>query len=91
MELNIIENTKYKLVAELKGEDHTFCNVLVNELQKDENVKNAAYNIAHPLKRVPRILVETNTNTTAKKALLDAAARLKKTVDSFKKSFEKET
>ncbi|MCK4670481.1 MAG: DNA-directed RNA polymerase subunit L [Nanoarchaeota archaeon] len=90
MELNIIENTKYKIVAELKGEDHTFCNLLVKELQNNENVKSAAYAIAHPLHRVPKITVETNTNITAKQALLDAVASLKKTVENFHNSFEKE-
>ena len=90
MELNILENTKYKIVAELKGEDHTFCNLLVSELQRNENVKSAAYSIAHPLRRIPQLTVETNTNITAKQALLDAVANLKKTIDNFHKSFEKE-
>jgi DNA-directed RNA polymerase subunit L len=90
MELTIIENTKYKIVLEIKGEDHTFCNVLVKELQRNENVKNAAYTIAHPLRRVPRLVVETNTNTTAKKALLEAVAEVKSNIDKFGKSFEKE-
>ena len=33
MEFNVIEESKTKLVFELKGETHTFCNVLKKELQ----------------------------------------------------------
>ncbi|MBW3012367.1 DNA-directed RNA polymerase subunit L [Candidatus Woesearchaeota archaeon] len=83
MELNFKENTKYKIVVELKGEDHTFCNLLVKELQKNPDVKNAAYRIDHPLKGIPELLVETNDKTTAKKALLDAVAGIKKMNDKF--------
>ena len=39
MELNILEHTKKRLVFELKGADHTFCNLLKNELWQDKDVK----------------------------------------------------
>jgi DNA-directed RNA polymerase subunit L len=83
MELNFKENTKYKILVEIKGEDHTFCNMLVKELQKNPNVRNAAYRIEHPLKPIPTLLVETNDKTTAKKALLDAVADIKKVNEKF--------
>ena len=83
MELDFKENTKYKIVVEVKGEDHTFLNLLVKELNKNTNVKNAAYRIEHPLKPIPTLLVETNDKTTAKKALLEAVAYLKKMNDKF--------
>jgi len=34
MELNILEESKTKLVFKLKGKTHTFCNLLKAELQK---------------------------------------------------------
>jgi len=83
MELDFKENTKHKIVVEVKGEDHTFLNLLIKELQKNPNVKNAAYRIEHPLKPIPTLLVETNDKTTAKKALLEAVADLKKMNDKF--------
>lgn len=88
MELRFLEYTKNRILAEIQGEDHTFCNVLVKELQKDSNVKNAAYRISHPLKKVPELIVETNEKTTAKKALLDAVNRLSKTNEKFVKEFK---
>lgn len=86
MELNFLENTKNKILVELKGEDHTFCNLLVKELQKDSGVKTAAYRISHPLTGVPEILVETNEKETAKKALISAVDRLAKLNDKFRKA-----
>lgn len=87
MEINIIENKKDKIVVEIKGEDHTFCNILVKTLQQNANIKAAAYKIEHPLRRVPRLLVETNGSISAKKALLDAASAIGKDADKFKKGF----
>ncbi|MBW2977652.1 DNA-directed RNA polymerase subunit L, partial [Candidatus Woesearchaeota archaeon] len=60
MKVNIVEETKNKIVIELKGETHTFCNALKKELWNDKHVKIAGYNIAHPLVGVPKIVVETD-------------------------------
>jgi DNA-directed RNA polymerase subunit L len=38
MKLTIIENKAQKLVFELEGADHTLCNVLKDELKKDDSV-----------------------------------------------------
>ncbi|MBW3012578.1 DNA-directed RNA polymerase subunit L [Candidatus Woesearchaeota archaeon] len=89
MEINVVESTKNKLVIELKGEDHTFCNILVKELQKDSNVKAAAYKIEHPLRRVPKVMIET-TSGSPKDALLKAAANLVKDAGKLEKEFAKE-
>jgi DNA-directed RNA polymerase subunit L len=88
MELEFLENTKSKIVVRIKGEDHTFCNIIVKELQNNSNVKSAAYRIEHPLQKVPELLVETNEKTTAKKAILDAVAKISKTNEKFLKDFK---
>ncbi len=85
MEIITLLEKKNKLVIQVKGSDHTLCNALRQELCNDSHVKNAGYNIRHPLVGIPRIVVETDTSTTPKKALLAAAERLKKTNDNFKK------
>jgi DNA-directed RNA polymerase subunit L len=36
MEINVVESTKNKLVIELKGEDHTFCNILVRAAERQQ-------------------------------------------------------
>lgn len=90
MELNIQEETKTKLVAEIKGEDATLCNLLVKELTNDKEVKHASYAVEHPSIGVPTLLVETTSKKAPRKALLDAVQRLKKLNETFKKAFEKE-
>ena len=89
MELNFKERTDKKITVEIKGEDHTFCNILVKELQKDENVEMAVYALDHPLTRIPTLQVVANGKSTAEKALKDAISRLRKTTDKFKSDFLK--
>jgi|FLOH01.1.fsa_nt_gi DNA-directed RNA polymerase subunit L len=88
MELNFLEDTKHKVIVDLKGADHTFVNVLKKELWNDKDVKIAAYNVEHPLIGVPRLIVETKTKET-RKAILDAIDRLKKENSEFITKFKK--
>lgn len=78
MELNVLENTKKRLVFELKEGTHTICNLLKDELWQDKDVTAAAYNIDHPLIGIPKFIVETNGKTEPKKALTNAINRVKK-------------
>ncbi len=88
MEINILEDKPTRLVFELKGEDHTLCNALREELWNDESVTVSAYNIAHPLVGVPKFIIETK-DKEPKKALKDAIARLKKRNSDIKKALSK--
>ena len=89
MEFNIKESDKTKLVLNVKGEDHTFCNIIVKRLQKNPDVRVASYRIDHPLERIPTILVETKQGTTPKQALLEAVKEVEKEVKEFDKKFSK--
>ena len=89
MELNIVEDKKTRMIVEIKGETHTFCNALKTELWNDKHVKAAAYNITHPLVGVPRLIVETDTSENPKKALTEACKRLKKEQEKLKSEFAK--
>ena len=89
MKVKILEEKKNKIVIEIKEETHTFCNALKKELWNDKHVKNAGYNINHPLVGIPRLTVETDSSEAPKKALMDAAKRLEKRADSFKQAFAK--
>jgi len=84
MELKILEQSKTKLVFELIGEDHTFCNALKHELWADKAVNAASYKISHPLVGIPQFIIESKD---AKKSLVDAAKRLQKNLAEFKKAF----
>lgn len=85
MEINILEDKAKKLVFEIKGEDHTLCNALREELWNDKAITVSAYNIDHPLVGIPKFFVETNGDKEPKKALKDAISRLKKRNTEFAK------
>lgn len=87
MELKVLEDKKNRFVVEIKGEDHTFCNMLKKELWNDSHVKIATYNIHHPMIGKPKMIVETDGAEEPRKALIEAAKRLGKDLDKFKKEF----
>jgi len=89
MEIRIIEQSKKKMIFELKGTDHTFCNGLKKELLNDDNVKVSTYNIAHPLVNIPKFIVETNTQKEPAEVLKAAANRLSKQNKEFLAAFKK--
>ena len=84
MEFKVLEESKTKLVFELKGETHTFCNLLKEELLNTKGVTTTSYRVDHPLIGVPRFLVETK-GAEPRKALKEALASIKKKAESFKK------
>jgi len=88
MEINILEESKDRLVVELVGADHALCNAIKSELWKNKKVKVSGYNIAHPLVGVPKIVVETESGDP-KKVLADAVKAIKKDADDFNKAFVK--
>lgn len=84
MEFAVLEETKNKLVFELKGETHTFCNALKHELQEIKGVSLATYRVDHPLIGVPRIHIETK-GIEPREALKEALKALKKKATEFQK------
>lgn len=90
MEIKIIEDKKNKIIFESDELGHTFCNLLKKELLNDKNVKVATYSVAHPLTSSPRMIVETDSGSDPKKALLAAVQRIKKISEKFNKEFSKE-
>lgn len=86
MELNVIEKKKGRLVFDLPGADHTFCNALKSELWADKDVKAATYAVKHPLLPVPRFILEA---TDAAKALQGAVDRLQKQYKTIGTAFKK--
>ncbi|MBR9702679.1 DNA-directed RNA polymerase subunit L, partial [Candidatus Woesearchaeota archaeon] len=66
MEINVLEKKKNRLVFEIKGADHTLCNALKDELWNDKDVSAAAYSIDHPMKAVPKFIIETKKNDPVK-------------------------
>lgn len=88
MEIKILEHTKKRIIFELKGADHTFCNGLKKELWNDDSVRAASYAIAHPLVGIPKFIVETNGQKDADAVLKAAVGRLKKQNKEFLTHFK---
>ncbi|MFQ6050503.1 MAG: RpoL/Rpb11 RNA polymerase subunit family protein [Candidatus Hydrothermarchaeota archaeon] len=89
MEIKLVEVGENMLEIEIIGEDHTFCNSLRTELFEDENVVSSAYIIEHPLLSNPKIYVITDGNKDPKQAFKEAAERLIKKFQVFRKEFLK--
>jgi len=85
MEINILEDKKNRFVFEVEGMDHTFLNILKNELWNDNNVKVATYSIKHPETSRPKFILETDGDETPRSAVSSAIGRLKKLSDKFRK------
>lgn len=90
MELKILEDEKNKMVIELDGVSHGFCNMLREKLLENSHVKIAAYKINHPLINKPNFLVETDSNESPKNAFLGAVKKLKTFSEKVKKDFAKD-
>ncbi len=88
MEFKVLEESKTKLVFQLIGETHTFCNALKEELNNAKGVTLATYKIEHPLVGVPEFTLETK-GTEPRKALKEALKALKKNAEDFKKAVSK--
>jgi DNA-directed RNA polymerase subunit L len=85
MEIKILEQSKTKLTIEIVGEDHTLCNALKEELNKDKGVKIASYKIEHPLTANPIMLIEADD---AKKSLESAVKKIVKFYDELSAAFK---
>lgn len=88
MEFKVREESKSKLVFELPGETHTFCNALKSELLQVKGITLCTYRIDHPLTGIPRFLLETK-GIEPRKALREALKSLKKKAEEFKKEVGK--
>lgn len=89
MEIKILEDEKNKLIFQLVGADHTFCNALKKELTNVKGVVLATYAIEHPQIGIPKLFIETKGALTAKKALEDAIKSVKKHNKEFLTAFNK--
>ncbi len=89
MEIKVLKKTSNELKIEIKGEGHTFCNVLQKALLENATVEMAGYNIEHPLISNPTVYVRTKGKEKPKAVLLDAAKKVQKQSKEFKKSFKR--
>lgn len=86
MELKVIENSKYALVAEIGGEEHSFCNLLRKTLLEEEAVDFAGYNIEHPLLASPVFTLRTKRRQ-ANVVLREGLEKMLARTEEFRKRF----
>ena len=89
MELKILEDKKKRLLFELKGADHGFCNALKKELWNDDAVTVSSYAVDHPSVGIPKFVIETNAEKEPKEVLKKAIDRLRKQAEQFKAEVKK--
>lgn len=89
MEIKILENDKNRMVFQLIGADHTFCNALKKELVGVTGVEIATYAIEHPQIGIPKMLIQTKGATKPAKTLETAVKNLEKKNKEFSSAFKK--
>lgn len=87
MEIEILQNKKELLEFKLKGERHTFPNLLKYYLLKDPKVEFASYKLSHPHDNDSLFILKTK-GKTPKAALTDASKKIKEHASDFKKSLK---
>ena len=87
MEIDVKKSGSNELHFVLKGERHTFPNLLRETLLKDSSVEFAAYKLTHPLDKSAEFIVRTK-GKTAKKAIQDSLKKIGKQVSEFEKAFK---
>ncbi len=80
MEIKILELQENYARLIVKGEDHTFLNLLQNEILKDDDVIIAKYNIPHPLVGDPELVVKTKSKNPLE-VIKEANIRIIKRID----------
>ncbi|MGB9622592.1 MAG: RpoL/Rpb11 RNA polymerase subunit family protein [Candidatus Methanomethylicaceae archaeon] len=76
MSVKIIKEDKTKLELELKSEDHTMGNLLRSTLLLDKHVKQAGYQIIHPLTGGIKLVVYTDGEESPREAVLKALSKI---------------
>lgn len=84
MEVKVISEGKNRLEVEITGEDHTLGNYLRATLLSVKGVKQAGYDIVHPLTGGIRVVVVTEEGLAPRAAFAEALSRMGREVEEFK-------
>ena len=84
MSVKIIKEDDCRLELELKDEDHTMGNLLRTTLLLDKHVKQAGYQIIHPLTGGIKLVVYTDGEEKPREAILKALAKIEEDAKELK-------
>ncbi len=80
MEIKVLEISDDYIKLIIKGEGHTYLNLLQHELVNDDSVLLAKYNIIHPLKDEAELMVRTSGKNPVE-AIKEANERIISKID----------
>jgi len=89
MELELVKKENGSLLVKIVGETHTLCNLLREELNKDENVVSAAYTIEHPSTESPKFHAKIKKGKSPERTLSNAADRIVEQLEDLRKQLQK--
>jgi len=84
MSIRIIKEDSNRLELELKDEDHTMGNLLRTTLLLDRHVRQAGYQIMHPLTGGIRLVVYTDGEEKPREAVMKALAKIEEDAKELK-------
>ena len=88
MEIELIKNNKNMVEFSIKGERHTFSNLLKSRLLEDKSVEFASYLLEHPTDNSAKFILATK-GKTPKKALEDAIKKIDDDLSEFEDIIKK--
>ncbi len=88
MDIEILSSKDNVLEIIVKNESHTLLNLLVDELNKDSNVKYATYALVHPLENKVKMIVMTDGSVTPLSAIRRAISSIDKKIDKLRKELQ---
>lgn len=89
MAIRIVKEEKNKLEIEIPKEDHTIGNLLRTALLANKHVKYAGYQVIHPLTGGIRLVVQTDTGTKPRSALVKALSDIETETKEFRDKLKK--
>jgi len=89
MEIVIKKNEKNHIEFTLKGERHTFPNLLKSKLLEDTSVTFVSSILKHPMDKDTQFVIKTKPNKAAKKALTDASDAIDSELKKFRSEVKK--
>ncbi len=82
MEVKVVEMSENYVKLEIRGEDHTYLNLLQHYLLEDEDVEIAKYVVPHPLQDRAELIVKTK-NKNPLEAIRDANEKIVSACDEL--------
>jgi len=86
VELKLLKRTDNTLIFEIRGEGHTFCQLLQRALLKNPAVEMAGYDIPHPQVAHPVFTLRVKEGRP-EEALKAAVEELRKQLEEFRAKF----